>query len=87
MLLCNPVPPSDAIASDEVAVAAREAERLADGAAVFGKSRTPFLLAAMAELTAGKSLEANLVSARRQREGRRGDRGNACPRRPAQFVG
>lgn len=61
LLLCNPVPPGDALASDEVAVAAREAERRADEAGIFGKSRTPFLLAAMAELTAGRSLEANLA--------------------------
>ena len=60
LLLCNPVPSGDALATDEVAVAAREAERLADEAAVAGKSRTPFLLAAMAELTDGRSLEANL---------------------------
>lgn len=61
LLLCNPVPPGDALPSDDVVVAAREAERWADEAGAFGKSRTPFLLAAMAELTDARSLEANLA--------------------------
>jgi len=59
LLLCNPVPsPMDA---DEVAAAAHEAEARADRAGVHGKARTPYLLAALAELTGGRSLEANLA--------------------------
>ena len=34
---------------------------LADAAGAFGKARTPFLLAALAQLTDGRSLEANLA--------------------------
>ncbi len=45
----------------EVADAAREAEARADRAGVHGKARTPFLLSALAELTGGRSLEANLA--------------------------
>lgn len=61
LVVCNPVPSAMAMAADEVARAAQEAERRADEASVFGKSRTPFLLAALAELTDGRSLEANLA--------------------------
>ena len=38
-----------------------EAERLADEHGVSGKARTPFLLSTLAELTGGRSLEANLA--------------------------
>jgi pseudouridine-5'-phosphate glycosidase len=61
ILLCNPVPGDHAMDAGEVAAAAREAERRADAAAAHGKARTPFLLAALAELTDGRSLEANLA--------------------------
>jgi pseudouridine-5'-phosphate glycosidase len=60
LLVCNPVPEAAALDADEVAEAARAAERRADEAGVAGKARTPFLLAALAELTDGRSLEANL---------------------------
>jgi pseudouridine-5'-phosphate glycosidase len=45
---------------EEVDGAAREAERLALEAGIAGKGRTPFLLGALAELTDGRSLDANL---------------------------
>ncbi len=61
LLLCNPVPSAMAMDADEVAAAAREAEVLADHAGVHGKVRSPFLLAALAELTGGRSLESNLA--------------------------
>jgi len=61
LLLCNPVPSEMAMDAGEVAAAAREAEALADRAGVQGKVRTPFLLAALAELTDGRSLESNLA--------------------------
>ena len=61
LLLCNPVPASHAMDAEEVAAAAASAERLADAAGAFGKARTPFLLAALADLTDGRSLEANLA--------------------------
>jgi len=61
LLLCNPVPSPMAMDADEVAAAALEAETRADRARVDGKARTPFLLAALAELTDGRSLETNLA--------------------------
>jgi pseudouridylate synthase len=61
LVVANPVPAASALGPDEVARAASEAERLADEARAFGKARTPFLLSAIAELTDGRSLEANLA--------------------------
>ena len=61
VLLCNPVPASMAMDAAEVADAAREAESQADAAGIDGKARTPFLLATLAELTDGRSLESNLA--------------------------
>jgi pseudouridylate synthase len=61
LLVCNPVPAEHAMDVGEVAVASAEAERRADAAGIRGKARTPFLLAALADLTDGRSLEANLA--------------------------
>ena len=61
VLLCNPIPADHAMEADEVARAASEAEARAERAGVDGKARTPFLLAALAEITDGRSLEANLA--------------------------
>jgi pseudouridylate synthase len=61
LLLCNPVPSEMAMDADEVAAAADEAEARADLAGAHGKARTPFLLRSLAELTGGRSLEANLA--------------------------
>ena len=61
ILLCRPIRPDAAMEAAEVAAASREAERRADRARVDGKARTPFLLAALAELTDGRSLGANLT--------------------------
>jgi pseudouridine-5'-phosphate glycosidase len=60
VLLCNPIPAGSAMDPAEVAEAAHEAEMRADRAGATGKARTPFLLAAMAEITGGRSLDANL---------------------------
>jgi pseudouridine-5'-phosphate glycosidase len=60
-LLCNPIPAPDAMEPDEVARASHEAEARAQRAGVAGKARTPYLLAALAELTGGRSLAANLA--------------------------
>jgi pseudouridine-5'-phosphate glycosidase len=60
-LLCNPIPADAAMDPDEVAAASHEAEVRAERAGVAGKARTPYLLAALAELTGGRSLEANLA--------------------------
>jgi pseudouridylate synthase len=61
ILLCNPINEAAALDADDVAAAAALAEDRADHAGVHGKTRTPFLLAALAELTQGRSLEANLT--------------------------
>ena len=61
ILLANPVPAASAMDADQVAAAAADAEARADAAGVGGKARTPFLLSALAELTGGRSLEANLA--------------------------
>lgn len=61
VLLCNPIPEAYAMDPIEVAAAATEAEARAEREGVHGKARTPFLLAALAELTGGRSLEANLA--------------------------
>lgn len=61
VLVCNPVPSEVAMDAQEVARAAAEAERLADEQGAFGKARTPFQLTMLAELTGGRSLEANLA--------------------------
>ena len=61
VLLCNPIPAAYAMDPAEVAAAAAEAEARAEREGVHGKARTPFLLAVLAELTGGRSLEANLA--------------------------
>jgi pseudouridine-5'-phosphate glycosidase len=61
LVLCNPVPPAVALDAEEVAAATRRAEDRAAAAGVRGRDLTPFLLAALAEETGGRSLEANLA--------------------------
>ncbi len=61
VLLCNPIPEAYAMDPAEVAAAVAEAEARAERESVHGKARTPFLLAALAEITGGRSLEANLA--------------------------
>lgn len=54
ILVCNPIPAEAAIDVDDAIARALE-----DGKAVTGKKLTPFLLARLAEVTAGKSIRAN----------------------------
>ena len=61
ILLCNPIAPDAAMDVDEVAAATRRAEERAASEGVRGRALTPYLLAAIAELTDGRSLEANLA--------------------------
>jgi pseudouridine-5'-phosphate glycosidase len=61
MLLCNPIEPNLAMDAGEVAAAARRAEERADREGVRGRARTPSLLAAIAEITDGRSMQANLA--------------------------
>jgi pseudouridine-5'-phosphate glycosidase len=60
ILLCNPVPTASAMDVRELAAATHRAEGRMEAAGVTGKAVTPFLLAAMAEETGGRSLESNL---------------------------
>jgi pseudouridylate synthase len=61
ILLCNPIPAEAAMDGGEIAAATRRAEDRAASDGVRGRSRTPYLLAAIAELTDGRSMEANLA--------------------------
>ena len=61
VLLCNPLPPGQALDAAAVAQAVAECERRAASAGVTGKAVTPFLLSCLAELTGGASLQANLA--------------------------
>jgi pseudouridylate synthase len=61
IVLCNPIASSAAMDADEIAVATRRAEERAASEGVRGSARTPSLLAAIAELTDGRSMEANLA--------------------------
>ena len=61
ILVCNPVPGPDAMEADEVARRSAEAADRAERAGVLGKARTPFLLTSLAEITGGRSLQANLA--------------------------
>jgi len=60
ILLCAPLPPERAMPVDELLAATARAESRMQAAGVSGKGVTPFLLAALAEETGGRSLEANL---------------------------
>ena len=57
VLVC--VPPPEPLDPDLLADATAEAERRADAASITGPQRTPFVLAAIAELTDGKSVASN----------------------------
>jgi pseudouridine-5'-phosphate glycosidase len=61
ILLCNPVPVAAAMDAREAHAAVEDAETRARRAGVNGAARTPFLLAALAEITGGRSLAANLA--------------------------
>jgi pseudouridine-5'-phosphate glycosidase len=61
VVVCNPVPEGAAMQAEEVAAAVEVAEARAEKNGVHGKAVTPFLLAALAEATGGRSLEANLA--------------------------
>ena len=60
ILLCNPVPAARAMDAGDLIAATHRAEARMEAAGVTGKAVTPFLLAALAEETGGRSLEANL---------------------------
>ena len=61
ILLCNAVDAAEALDPDNLLRAAAAAEDRLAAAGVTGKAVTPFLLAALAEETGGRSLRANLA--------------------------
>lgn len=61
LLVCVPPPAGHALPGDEVESAIRDALEEADRRWIRGKEVTPFLLAAVAERTGGRSLEANVA--------------------------
>jgi pseudouridine-5'-phosphate glycosidase len=61
ILVVNPVPPAFAMDPGEVAAASALCQARAEAERVTGKEVTPFLLGCLAEVTEGRSLEANLA--------------------------
>jgi pseudouridine-5'-phosphate glycosidase len=61
VLVVAPVPEADEVPADEMAEVIEEALSAATAQQISGKAVTPFLLARMAEKTAGRSLQANLA--------------------------
>jgi pseudouridylate synthase len=61
ILLCNPIPESHALDASLVAEAVERALARARASGMRGKVLTPFLLAALAEETGGRSLRANVA--------------------------
>ncbi len=61
ILLCNPIVPAMAMDADEVAGATRRAGERAATEGIRGRASTPYLLTVIAELTEGRSMEANLA--------------------------
>lgn len=61
LVIANPIPAADALANAEVEDAVSRAMRRATDAGVRAGDLTPFLLAALADLTGGRSLRANLA--------------------------
>ncbi|MBC7233881.1 MAG: pseudouridine-5'-phosphate glycosidase [Chloroflexi bacterium] len=59
LLVVVPVPAADELPREEAESAIAQAVRLADEQGIRGEEVTPFLLARIAELTAGRSLRAN----------------------------
>jgi pseudouridine-5'-phosphate glycosidase len=61
LLVCAPLPESAALPREEAEAAIAAAVAAADDAGVHGPAATPYVLARVAELTAGRSVTANLA--------------------------
>ena len=60
VLITNPIPEEDSMDADKINAVIDDALREMDEKGIKGKDCTPFLLAKVAEITEGKSLEANI---------------------------
>ncbi|CNH13434.1 pseudouridine-5'-phosphate glycosidase [Yersinia pekkanenii] len=60
MVVANPIPPQYALAEEMINAAIEQAVKESEEQGVIGKESTPFLLARVAELTGGDSLNANI---------------------------
>jgi pseudouridine-5'-phosphate glycosidase len=60
IIVSNPASPSIALSAEEIEQATAQAETQAEAAGIRGGGRTPFVLSALARLTGGRSLAANL---------------------------
>lgn len=60
VLIANPIPSENEIAAEEIEPAIAEALTQAEEERISGKEVTPYLLAKVAKVTEGKSIEANL---------------------------
>ena len=61
VLVCNPLPIEEEIPQEEIAGAIHQARAEAQEQGIHGQELTPFLLARLAEISAGRSLKANLA--------------------------
>jgi len=61
VLICQPLPPRDALERVKVEAAIQQARKDARRQKIHGQALTPFLLARLVELTGGDSLRANLA--------------------------
>ena len=64
VVVANPIPAAYEIPADEIAPVIEAAVAKADAKGIIGKELTPFLLAEIATVTAGRSLAANIALAR-----------------------
>jgi pseudouridine-5'-phosphate glycosidase len=61
VLVCQPLPPRDALGHEKIDAAIQQARKDARKQKIHGQALTPFLLARLVELTGGESLRANLA--------------------------
>lgn len=60
VLICNPIPEEYSYDADEINAVIDDAVKEAEERGIQGKEMTPFLLARIAEMTGGRSLDANI---------------------------
>ncbi len=60
VLIANPIPQADSLARDKIETAIEQALKTAEKQELTGSALTPFLLEELKDITAGRSLEANI---------------------------